>query len=531
MAVQLILKNSSVEDKSPTSGQLANGELALNYNKAGAFLSCVDSDGNIQQVGGVKISAAAPSTPAKQALWFNPTTFGLFVFDGTNWLAAAGGGGGGGSVTVIGNDGISANTLGSVVTLDVELESGDNGLSLATGKLQTSIATASTIGSVKVGTGLTIEADGTLNSTGGSGDVESVNGKTGVVILNAADVGAATTAQGAKADTALQPGDVPAAPVESVNGKTGTVSLGIDDLSDVSVGTASSGDVLSYNGTVWVSSASPPADISGSSINQLNDVDAGSATNGQVMVWDTNAGNWVPGDAGGGAVDSVNNKTGVVVLDAADVGAATTAQGATADTALQPGQAATTTQGAKADTAVQPGDDISDLNNDAGYITASGVPAAPVESVNGITGVVILTPAIIGAATIGQGITADLALQPGDDISELNNNAGYVTAADVPVDSVNGETGVVSLGLDNLTDVDIDAVSSGEVLAYNGSIWVAAAAPPADISGSSINQLDDVNAGSATDGQMMTWDDTSGNWVAVDVPFMPLDLATLPELV
>lgn len=54
------------------------------------------------------------------------------------------------------------------------------------------------------GTGeVTIEAAG-----GGTGDVESVNGETGVVVLDAADVGAATTEQGAKADTAIQPGVV-----------------------------------------------------------------------------------------------------------------------------------------------------------------------------------------------------------------------------------------------------------------------------------------------------------------------------------
>lgn len=43
---------------------------------------------------------------------------------------------------------------------------------------------------------------------GGGGAVDSVNGETGVVVLDAADVGAATAAQGAKADTAVQPGTV-----------------------------------------------------------------------------------------------------------------------------------------------------------------------------------------------------------------------------------------------------------------------------------------------------------------------------------
>ena len=56
------------------------------------------------------------------------------------------------------------------------------------------------------------DVDGTVfeltGGGGGSGGVTSVNGETGVVVLDAADVGAATTAQGALADSAIQPGVV-----------------------------------------------------------------------------------------------------------------------------------------------------------------------------------------------------------------------------------------------------------------------------------------------------------------------------------
>ena len=48
-------------------------------------------------------------------------------------------------------------------------------------------------------------------------------------------------------------------------------------------------------------------------------------------------------------------------------------------------------------------------------------------------GEVVLTPADIGAATEDQGALADTALQPGDNISQLNNDSGFITAADVPV--------------------------------------------------------------------------------------------------
>lgn len=62
-----------------------------------------------------------------------------------------------------------------------------------------------------------------------------------------------------------------------------------------------------------------------------------------------------PAPSGGGAVDSVNGKTGTVVLTASDVGAATTAQGAKADTAVQPGSLATVaTTGAYSDLTGKP---------------------------------------------------------------------------------------------------------------------------------------------------------------------------------
>src|SRR5690606_14309028 len=91
---------------------------------------------------------------------------------------------------------------------------------------------------------------------------------------------------------------------------------------------------------------------------------------------------------------------------AADIGDfATAAQGALADTAVQPGDLATvattgaysdltgtpalgtaaaadtgdfatSAQGTKADTAVQPGDNVSDLTNDSGFVDSAGAASA-----------------------------------------------------------------------------------------------------------------------------------------------------------
>ena len=111
---------------------------------------------------------------------------------------------------------------------------------------------------------------------------------------------------------------------------------------------------------------------------------------------------------------------------------------------------ATKDQGALADSSMQPGDNISDLNNDAGYITAGDVSEAPVQSVAGKTGDVTLVKADItdldetDYATAAQGSKADSSVQPGDNVSDLNNDAGYITLAEVPdsgVLSVNGDVG------------------------------------------------------------------------------------------
>lgn len=57
-------------------------------------------------------------------------------------------------------------------------------------------------------------------------------------------------------------------------------------------------------------------------IQDATDVSYSSPTEGQALVWSATAKQWVPGEAvGGGAVESVNGKTGVVVLDYEDVGA------------------------------------------------------------------------------------------------------------------------------------------------------------------------------------------------------------------
>lgn len=131
--------------------------------------------------------------------------------------------------------------------------------------------------------------------------VQSVNSKTGTAItLGAADVGAATAAQGSLAETAVQPADLDAYAL-----KTDVP----DTPADIGAATAAQG---------------AKADTAVQSVNG-----AKPDSSGNVQL-----------DLTTGTVRSVNGKdpdgSGNVQLSAGDVGAATAAQGALADTAVQP---------------------------------------------------------------------------------------------------------------------------------------------------------------------------------------------------
>ena len=316
MAVQLILKNSSVADRRPSANQLSNGEIALNFNAAGAFLTCRDTNGSIQQVGGVKINETAPSTPVKQTLWLKPSTGTLSIYSGSSWVAV-------GAVT-------SVNGQAGTVTLtsaDIGLGNVNNTsdvnkpVSTATqnalntkadlvgGKVPTSqlpsLAVSEYLGPAATQAAMLllsgergdwcIRTDSSstfvLVSDGGSsiGDwqelatpaspVSSVNGYTGAVVLGAADVGAATAAQGVLADSALQTGDniseltndenyinSAGAPVQSVNTQTGAVVLGAADVGAVNL----TGDNMTGNLTLGTSNIVLNASNGSASFTSVN---------------------------------------------------------------------------------------------------------------------------------------------------------------------------------------------------------------------------------------------------------------------
>ena len=188
-------------------------------------------------------------------------------------------------------------------------------------------------------------------------------------------------------------------------------------------------------------------------------------------------------------VTSVNGQTGDVTINTD--GKVTSVNGETGDVVLNAESVGALPSTTKIPTAT------SDLTNDSGYITADG---APVQSVDGQTGAVTtnavkttaqsLTDAQksqartnIGAGTSSfsgayddltgkptipsktseldndEGFITDAALEPyaktadvPTKTSQLSNNSGFITSDDVPVKSVNGETGAVVLTQDDVGD-------------------------------------------------------------------------------
>ena len=160
MAVKILHKHSNVEFKSATGAQLEYGELAVNYHESGPYLQCKDAAGEVVQLGGVYFGEDSdpPGEPLPGKWWLN-SAGKLYLFNGASWVeitgTSSGGGGGGSSITVLGGDGINANTIGSTVTLTADLDQ-NRGLDIEGNSI-----------AIKIGANLSFDADGKLQADSG----------------------------------------------------------------------------------------------------------------------------------------------------------------------------------------------------------------------------------------------------------------------------------------------------------------------------------------------------------------------------
>jgi len=132
------------------------------------------------------------------------------------------------------------------------------------------------------------------------------------------------------------------------------------------------------------------------------------------------------------------------------------------------------------------------------------VSANSVDSVNGQTGVVILGMNDINDVIIDSGTLAADDYIKWDPTADGGNGA-WVNAAPQ------------SVAIDDLSDVDTTTVAPtvGQTLKWDGTNWT-----PQDDNNSiaSLDDIGDVNVTGVTDGQIIVWDDASGEWQASDLP-------------
>jgi len=216
----------------------------------------------------------------------------------------------------------------------------------------------------------------------------------------------------------LTANDLPPSSVISVAGKTGIVILDkadISDFNDSDYATASQGALADS------------ALQSGDNNSSLN--------NDSLFITLADLPNY--------PVLSVNGKFGNVVVTKEDVGLSLV------DNTSDLNKPVSNPTQSALDDKVSVGSDISQLNNDSQYITLSQVPENVVTSVNTLIGDVVLDKTSVGLNNVDN--TSDLnkpvsnatqsaldnKLESGDNISELNNDAGYVTSADLPSGGLN----------------------------------------------------------------------------------------------
>jgi len=82
--------------------------------------------------------------------------------------------------------------------------------------------------------------------------------------------------------------------VTSVNGQTGAAALGVTDLIDATVAAPASGQVLTWDGTMWINQTAAAGGAS--AIDGLTDVDTSTtapAAN-DFLKWDAASSMWIP---------------------------------------------------------------------------------------------------------------------------------------------------------------------------------------------------------------------------------------------
>lgn len=258
--------------------------------------------------------------------------------------------------------------------------------------------------------------------------------------LSDTSVATATTGQVLSYDGAVWTATTPAAVAQALN-----------DLTDVSAATPSNGQALVWNGSAWVPGA-VAADIGSTSINALSDVDTATAapTNGQALVWDGT--NFVPGTvaSSGGSMATLTDVdvTGAVTGSVLKYNATNSAWEVATD--LNSGGIA-----------------LTDLS--ANTLAPSGTGTL---TYNNTLGLFTLTPPDLS----GYATTASLAtVATSGAYGDLTGTPTLATVATSGLYSDLTGTPTIPTNLADLADVSATAPTTGQVLKWDGAQWAPAA--------------------------------------------------------
>ncbi|MCP4077654.1 MAG: hypothetical protein GY744_15890, partial [Gammaproteobacteria bacterium] len=293
------------------------------------------------------------------------------------------------------------------------------------------------------------------------------------------------------------------APVDSVNGQTGTVVLDADDIDDSTTtnkyATQSQLDKVDFltvtqavdldtlESDVALNNAKVSAD---GSIDTHSDVDLTGLADNDILVYDSITSTFKPEPAPSGAVDSVNGQTGVVVLDADDIDDSATTNKYATQAQLDKVDFLTVTQAVDLDTlesdvatnnAKVSADgsidthsdvDLTGLSNDdilrydsvTSTFKPEPVPPAPVSSVNLKIGVVVLDADDISDSTTTNKYATQAQLDKVDFLTVTQAVDLDTLESDV---AVNNAKVSADGSIDTHSDVDLTGLADNDILVYD----------------------------------------------------------------
>jgi len=358
---------------------------------------------------------------------------------------------------------------------------------------------------------MAIKFDTFKTSTAGASDVTSVNGEQGDVFVtldSATDQGATTTNSitvgGLSVGTAYS--------LPSADGSSGQAIVS-DGAGNLSFTTIDPTGALEYKGSFNATAGTPS--LANAEQGDYYKIDTAGTIYGQD--WAVGDSLLINADMSGtitnSKIDKIDNTDTPASEDVAGVIEIATNAEATAgtatDKALVPSNISSIALSSFNDdlSYLSSGDNVSELTNDAGYLTSV---ASASETAEGIIEIATNAEATAGTATDKALVPSNISsialssfnddlsyLSSGDNVSVLTNDANYVASGD-NVSVLTNDANYVASG-DNVSSLTNDA----------GYIT--------DITAEGLNDLSDVSftAGVGIDGHVLTYDNTASQWQAV----------------